>query len=124
MRCTHCEKCCERTEMWLSRADVARLERLGYGKEEFSRIGADGIRRLRNVGRFCFFYDRERKRCREYANRPRGCAIYPVNLTEDGEVIIDDLCPQGGTLTRREIVNKGRRIRLLVDTILDESGAA
>ncbi len=122
MRCTHCEKCCEKTEMELCRADIARLERLGYRKEDFSRPGTDGIPRLRNVGSYCFFYDHDRKRCKEYAHRPLGCVIYPVNLTENGEVVIDELCPEGDTLTPKEIESKGRRLRRLIDTMLVKSG--
>jgi Fe-S-cluster containining protein len=107
--------------MELCNADIARLERRGYHKDDFSCRGADAIPRLRNVGAYCFFYDRDRKRCKEYASRPRGCVIYPVNLTSEGEVIIDDLCPEAGTLTRDEIDSKGRRLRLLLDIINREA---
>jgi len=117
MRCSHCEKCCEDTQMELCNADISRLERSGYHKDDFSIRGADGIRRLRNVGAYCFFYDHDRKRCKEYASRPLGCVIYPVNLTPEGEVIVDDLCPEADTLTQEEIESKGRRLRLLLDTI-------
>ena len=103
--------------MELCNADIARLERRGYQKNDFSCRGADGIRRLRNVGAHCFFYDRDRKRCKEYASRPLGCDIYPVNLMPEGEVVIDGLCPEANTLTQEEIESKGRRLRLLLDTI-------
>lgn len=117
MRCSHCERCCEDTEMDLCRADIARLERRGYKKDDFTRRGTDGIPRLRNVGAYCFFYDHDRKRCKEYARRPLGCVIYPVNLTVDGEIVIDRLCPEADTLTLEEIESKGRRLRQLLDTI-------
>jgi len=103
--------------MELCNADIARLERRGYRKDDFSRRRPDGIPRLRNVGAHCFFYDHKRKRCKEYASRPLGCVIYPVNLTPDGEVVIDDLCPEADTLTQDEIESQGRRLRLLLDTI-------
>jgi len=106
--------------MELCNADIARLERRGYRKDDFSRPGADGIPRLRNVGGYCFFYDHGRKRCKEYASRPLGCVIYPVNLTEDGEIVIDSLCPEADTLTPAEIASKGQRLRRLVETIRDE----
>jgi len=117
MRCSHCEKCCEDTEMELCNADIARLERRGYRRNDFSYRGADGIPRLRNVRAHCFFYDHERRRCREYASRPLGCVIYPVNLTPEGEIVIDSLCPEANTLTQGEVKSKGRRLSLLLDTI-------
>ncbi|HEX9908135.1 MAG TPA: YkgJ family cysteine cluster protein [Thermoplasmata archaeon] len=117
MRCSHCEKCCEDTQMELCNADIARLERRGYHKDDFSCRGADAIPRLRNVGTHCYFYDHDRKRCKEYASRPLGCVIYPVNLTPEGEVVIDGLCPEADTLTQDEIESNGRRLRLLMDTI-------
>jgi hypothetical protein len=103
--------------MELCKADIARLERRGYKKDDFSRPGTDGIPRLRNVGEYCFFYDHDRKRCKEYAHRPLGCVMYPINLTTDGEIVIDRLCPEADTLTPEEIESKGKRLRLLLDTI-------
>lgn len=117
MRCSHCEKCCRDTEMELCNADIGRLERRGYQKDDFSYLSTDGIPRLRNVGVYCFFYDHDRKRCKEYAYRPLGCAIYPVSLSAGGEIVIDRLCPEADTVTRNEIESKGQRLRRLVDTI-------
>lgn len=122
MRCTHCEKCCEATEMELCEADVARMERGGYRQEDFVIPGADGIPRLRNVGRYCYFYDHEQKRCKEYGRRPLGCEIYPVNVSVDGETVIDELCPECDTLSRKEIDAKGRQLRDLLKTIKLEAG--
>jgi len=107
--------------MELCKADIERLERRGYERSDFSCRGADGTHRLRNVGAYCFFYDHDRKRCKEYASRPLGCVIYPVNLTPEGHVVIDSLCPEGDTLRRNEIESKGRRLRQLLDTIDMES---
>ena len=103
--------------MELCNADIARLERCGYRKDDFSRRGADAIPRLQNVGAHCFFYDHDRKRCKEYASRPLGCVIYPVSLTPEGEVVIDGLCPEADTLTLEEFESKGQRLRQLLDTI-------
>ena len=108
--------------MELCKADIKRLERRGYERDDFSCRGTDGIPRLRNVGAYCFFYDHDRKRCTEYASRPLGCVIYPVNLTPEGEVVIDSLCPEADTLTQDEIESKGRRILQLLDTIHLETG--
>jgi len=117
MRCSHCRKCCQETMMELSEADIARLERRGYRREEFSYVGMDGIPRLRNVGTWCFFYDPGRGRCREYQARPLGCALYPVNVDQDGEVFIDPLCPEATSLDGRELQLKGRRLKMLLATI-------
>jgi Fe-S-cluster containining protein len=107
--------------MELCNTDISRLERRGYRKDDFSCLGSDGVPRLRNVGAHCFFFDHDRRRCKEYASRPLGCVIYPVNLTPEGEVVVDDLCPEADTLTRDEIESKGRRLRLLLHTIELES---
>jgi Fe-S-cluster containining protein len=106
--------------MELCDADIERLEHRGYQKDDFSQMGADGIPRLRNVGAYCFFYDHDRKRCKEYTSRPLGCAIYPINLTTDGEIVIDRLCPEVDTVTRKEIETKGQLLRRLLDTIHQE----
>jgi uncharacterized protein len=121
MRCSHCQKCCQDTMMELCEADLARLERRGYKRQDFSYVGVDLIPRLRNVGVWCFFYDPEKKRCREYASRPLGCALYPVNIDEDGAFVIDALCPEGKSITRQELQIRGKRLKLLVDTIDAES---
>jgi len=69
MQCSHCGKCCEETEMeFLSRdilsRDIERLEKAGYRREEFSVKGKNGVTRLRNIGRRCYFYNYADKRCR------------------------------------------------------------
>ncbi|MFQ6080555.1 MAG: YkgJ family cysteine cluster protein [Candidatus Bathyarchaeia archaeon] len=33
MRCSNCGKCCERTEMLLSKEDIKRLERAGFSQK-------------------------------------------------------------------------------------------
>jgi len=121
MRCSHCEKCCRDTEMELCETDIARLERKGYERDDFVRRGADGIPRLRNAGEYCFFYDHESRRCREYSRRPLGCVIYPVNMWPDGEVVVDELCPEASSIGREELDSKVRRLRKLLDTIALET---
>jgi len=107
--------------MELCRADVARLERRGHRSQDFVLVGEDGIPRLRNVDGHCVFFDPGKKRCKEYASRPLGCSIYPVNLTEDHEVVIDEICPEGATLTKEEVREKAVRLRRLLDTIDSEA---
>lgn len=121
MRCTHCEECCRETEMMLCEADIRRLERAGYQRDEFSRRCDDGVPRLQNKGGHCYFYDSGARRCREYARRPLGCVIYPVNMSSDGEAVVDDLCPEAGTVTLEELEDKGKRLRMLLDTIASEA---
>lgn len=121
MRCTHCTKCCHDTQMELCRADRLRLIRKGYREEDFCSRGPDGIHRLRNVDGHCVLFDQANKRCLEYAARPLGCSIYPVNLTEDGEVVLDDLCPEVGSVSEEEMMEKGRKLRRLLATIDSES---
>lgn len=107
--------------MEICRADIARLERRGYEKDDFSQASNDGVQRLRNSGGYCFFYDRDCKRCKEYASRPRGCTIYPVILSAEEGIIVDKLCPEADSLTQDEIKSKGRRLRKLLDKIDSES---
>ena len=47
MRCSRCGKCCEETEMLLSRADAKRLKELGYSLEEFAFRDKKGFTRLK-----------------------------------------------------------------------------
>ena len=103
--------------MELCQADISRLVRRGHAEGSFYEIGEDGIPRLINEHGHCVLFDRERKRCSEYAARPLGCSIYPVNLTEDGEVIVDSLCPERDSLSNDEVSEKGKRLRRLLETI-------
>lgn len=121
MRCSHCQKCCQDTMMELSEADISRLERRGHKRDDFCYIGVDLIPRLKNVGIWCFFYDPEKKRCKEYASRPLGCALYPVNIDEDGEFVIDGLCPEANSINQQELQLKGKRLKMLLDTIDSEA---
>lgn len=107
--------------MELSEADIARLERRGHRRQDFCYNGVDSIPRLRNEGVGCYFYDVEKKRCREYQARPLGCALYPVNIDQDDEVFVDDLCPQGRSITAQELELKGKRLRALIRTIDEEA---
>ena len=105
--------------MELSCADIERLEKVGYRLEDFTVIDEDGIIRLRNVGKWCFFYDVAVNRCREYSNRPLGCYIYPVVFSVSEGVIVHDLCPMGETISDQELRTKGE---VLLETlkVMDE----
>ena len=84
-------------------------------------MGEDGIPRLRNADGFCVFFDRARGRCSVYQARPLGCVIYPVNITEDGELIVDELCPEGHRMSDEEFSEKARRLQRLMVTIDTEA---
>ena len=118
MQCSHCGKCCQGTEMELSRKDSDRLEKIGYSREEFSIVGKDDVTRLRNVGEWCFFYDTSAERCRVYVDRPLGCCLYPAMYSEDdGVIVIDELCPMSETISEEELKAKGRILIDLLKTI-------
>lgn len=102
--------------MELCEADMAKLERKGYQRNDFSTSDGKSVR-LSNVDGFCFFYDRTSKRCKEYPSRPIGCSIYPVILSDSNEIVIDDLCPDGDTLNEKEILERAIRLRSLIETI-------
>ncbi len=82
MQCSNCGKCCERTEMLLSKEDIERLEKQGFSREDFTVAGKDGLTRLRNTGEWCYFYDPEEKKCQVYEYRPLGCPIYTLLYTQ------------------------------------------
>ena len=117
MKCSRCVRCCLETRMELSMEDIQRLKARGFSRKEFSEEGEDGILRLRNVKGACFFLVKLEKRCRAYSFRPRGCAIYPVNITEDGEIVVDDECPRASTITDAELKRKGEELRRLISRI-------
>lgn len=107
--------------MELSSRDVERLEGAGYRREEFSVIGEDGVTRLRNVGRWCYFFDVAKKRCRVYASRPLGCYLYPVVYSVGEGVVVDELCPMGETISEHELRTKGRILIELLKTMENET---
>lgn len=110
--------------MELCEADIVRLERGGNLREDFCISGPDGIRRLRNRDGYCVFHDRGLSRCTQYARRPLGCVLYPVNMSLDGEIVVDDLCPEANTVSAEERSRNGERLRLLLDTITSEAEKA
>jgi Fe-S-cluster containining protein len=122
MHCSHCGICCEKTEMLLSRADIRRLERAGYDRKKFVRFNRQGFAQLRNSRGYCVFYQTAKHRCRVYRYRPLGCRIYPVIYSEEEGVIVDDLCPLAGTVSKKEIMFKAERIRSLLQRIDNETG--
>jgi Fe-S-cluster containining protein len=103
--------------MELSSSDIKRLEEAGYHQEEFTVMGLDDVIRLRNVGRWCYFYNNAEKRCRVYKNRPLGCYLYPVVYLVGEGIVIDELCPMGDTISEQELKTKGRTLINLLKTM-------
>jgi len=120
MRCSKCGKCCERTEMLLSKEDIERLESVGFSREDFAVTGGDGLTRLRNVGEWCYFYDSEKKKCQVYEYRPLGCRIYPVVYSIDEGVITDELCPMRNTISKHELRMKEKILFKHLKKMADE----
>ena len=121
MHCSHCGICCEKTEMLLSKADIRLLEKAGYDREKFVRFDKQGFAQLQNTRGYCVFYQTAKHRCRAYRYRPSGCRIYPVIYSEDEGVVVDDLCPLAGTVSKKEITFKAERIRSLLQAIDSET---
>jgi Fe-S-cluster containining protein len=103
--------------MMLSNADVERLEKMGYNRQEFVRYDRHGFVRLKNRRGFCVFYDVERCRCRVYKHRPLGCRVYPVIFSEQEGIIVDDLCPMKNTVSKIELERKGKKLIELLQKI-------
>lgn len=108
--------------MLLSRTDIRLLEKAGHAREEFVRFSRKGFAQLRNSRGYCVFYQIERGRCTVYAYRPLGCRIYPVIYSEEEGVIVDNLCPQGGTVSKKEVDSEAERLMKLLQRIDGEAG--
>jgi Fe-S-cluster containining protein len=121
MRCSHCGICCEKTEMMLSNADVERLEKVGYNRQEFVRYDRQGFARLKNCHGYCVFYGVEKCRCKVYKHRPLGCRIYPVIYSEQEGIVVDDLCPMKNTVSEKELKRKGKKVIKLLQKIDTEA---
>lgn len=111
MKCQRCGKCCEDTRMELSAKDIRRLEKADYCKEDFAQQDSEGIWRLRNWDGICYFLDPSSRRCSVYELRPIGCYIYPVNLSPEGVVVVDDACPAAKTIDGGEKKKTGVLLR-------------
>ena len=121
MQCSRCGVCCEKTEMLLSEADMARLKKAGYDPKGFMHVNCDGFVRLRNRGGYCVFYDCAGRHCRVYGLRPLGCRIYPVIYCEDEGVVVDNLCPMSWTVSRTQIKAETPKLLRLLRRIDSEA---
>jgi Fe-S-cluster containining protein len=103
--------------MLLSNEDIERLERKGYKRSFFVRLDSQGHAVLHNRNGFCVFFDSEKKTCKERANRPLGCRIYPVLHDEDKGIVVDDICPAKNTVTEKQKAKRGRKVLKLLQKI-------
>lgn len=88
-----CSACCKGTEMPLSEEDLERLGKLGHDPRAFSLASTDGLLCLRNVNGRCYFLAADGL-CTVYDDRPEGCRLYPLVLSEEtGEAVLDHDCP-------------------------------
>lgn len=109
--------------MELSSDDIRRLEGAGYHRDQFSVLDNHVIR-LMNVGGWCYFYSLAERNCRVYKNRPLGCRLYPVVYSADAGAMVDELCPMGHTVSKREFRTKGKGLGKLLRKIDEERGCA
>jgi len=108
--------------MLLSSRDIARLEALGYNREDFTITTAEGFHQLRNIDGKCFFYN---DGCSVYSSRPEGCSYYPIILNFDRKsCLVDKECPNYHTVTKREIKEKCKKLKALYREILKEAMGA
>jgi len=103
--------------MLLSKADIERLEEIGYERQGFVRYDREGLAKLRNCRDYCVFYDVETHRCKVYRHRPLGCRIYPVIYGEEIGIIVDDICPMKNTVTEVELEKKRKEVMKLLKRI-------
>ncbi len=97
-----CCECCIETEMPLTREDVGRLEALGHEAGAFT-VEEDGFTFLANVEGRCYFLSPE-GRCIAYEDRPEGCRLYPLVLSEDmSDFRLDHLCPHTAAVGPGEV---------------------
>ena len=80
-----------------------------------------GTPRLRNIDRWCSFYNHAEKRCQAYKDRPLGCYLYPVVYSVGEGVVIDELCPMYETISEPEFKAKGIILINLLKTMENET---
>ena len=120
VRCSNCGICCQETVMELSSEDIERLKEIGSRLDDFA-VTDNGAARLRNVDGYCIFYSRADKKCQIYKKRPMGCRLYPVVYLANEGSIVDELCPMGHTISKKELITKGKILEKLLKKIDNES---
>jgi uncharacterized protein len=103
--------------MLLSQKDSQLLKTTGLAPKKFQRYDHQKYAKLRNRRGYCFFYDIDKQRCKIYRLRPQGCRLYPVIVGVQDSIIVDELCPMGNTVSKKEIEAKGREVVKLLAII-------
>ncbi len=99
--------------MELLPVDIERIVKLGIDIRKFVRIDDEYVR-LRCAGKYCVFYDPEKKMCKIYEHRPIGCRLYPLQYSE-GEIYVDPDCPAHDTIPRSEIERLAPYVKAFVE---------
>jgi len=107
--------------MLLSKKDIKLLETKGYSKNQFVRYDKQGYAELKNRDGYCFFYDRVKRQCSVYFDRPSGCRVYPVILDEEKGIVLDTICESRNTVLDAEKRVKGKRVIKLLKVIDSEA---
>ena len=123
MRCSNCGICCTETEMLLAEKDITRLLKKGYAKSFFVKYDRRGYAQLKNSGGYCVFYDSKKRLCNVYFDRPSGCRVYPIMLDEDEEIVLDEICPEIGSINKKEKELRGKKVVALLKKIDDEAAS-
>lgn len=122
--CAEVRVCCTETEMTLTRADVERIKVLGHSAKDYLVRVTAGFCELKNVDGYCYFYDRDSKKCQIYDARPEGCRWYPIIYNaRSRKCAADEDCPAADTVTRNEIRKVSQRVRTLVETLRREAAS-
>jgi Fe-S-cluster containining protein len=102
--------------MELSADDISKLESKGFRLDDFT-IKYGDVTQLRNVGGYCYFYNQVDKKCQIYEDKPIGCCVYPVVYLVNEGMMIDELCPMGKTISKPELIRKGKILDRLLKKI-------
>ena len=120
--CPDVRICCTETEMTLTKEDAARIDALGFSREDYLVRRTGGFCELRNIEGLCYFYDPEEKTCKIYDSRPEGCRWYPVIYhSHKRKCVRDEDCPARESLTRDEIRKVCHKVRSLVEKLREEA---
>lgn len=77
-KCKRCGKCCRSPR--LSKADIKRIKKAGYKKEDFLESFPVG-KYIKEKNGWCIFLTRgKRAFCNVYNARPEICKLYPSEL--------------------------------------------
>jgi Fe-S-cluster containining protein len=103
--------------MLLSKKDIKRLENRGFKQNQFVRYDKAGYGVLKNREGYCVFYDRVKRRCHVYLDRPSGCRVYPVIVDEIKGIVLDTICESRNSISKEEKTLKGKRVVELLELI-------